>query len=69
LARSSPGMRSRSWTDKGEINKMGRIELIILLAIGLVYMTFPIITMVFVIQINKRLKQIEKEIELLRSHS
>jgi uncharacterized membrane protein (DUF485 family) len=62
-------MRSRSWTDKGEINKMGRIELIILLAIGLVYMTFPIITMVFVIQINKRLKQIEKEIELLRSHS
>jgi uncharacterized membrane protein (DUF485 family) len=48
---------------------MGRIELIILLAIGLVYMTFPIITMVFVIQINKRLKQIEKEIELLRSHS
>ena len=48
---------------------MGRIELLILLAIGLVYITFPIITRVFVIQINKRLKQIEKEIDLLSSHS
>jgi len=48
---------------------MGRVELLILLAIGLVYMTFPIITLVIVVQINKRLKRIEKEIDFLSNHS
>ena len=48
---------------------MGRVELLILLAIGLVYMTFPFITLVIVVQINKRLKRIEKEIDLLSNHS
>ncbi len=46
---------------------MGRIELLIVLAIGLVYLTFPIITLVFVIQIYNRLKRIEGEIDRLDS--
>jgi hypothetical protein len=46
---------------------MGRSELLIILAFALVYLTFPIVTLVIVVQINKRLKQIEGEIERLRS--
>ena len=48
---------------------MGRVELLILLAFALVYLTFPIITLVIVVQINKRLKLIEKEIALFSNRS
>lgn len=46
---------------------MGRVELLIVLAIGLVYLTFPIITLVYVVQISNRIKRIEGEIDRLRS--
>jgi hypothetical protein len=45
---------------------MGRIELLIVLAFALVYLTVPIVTLVIVVQINKRLKRIEGEIKRLR---
>jgi hypothetical protein len=48
---------------------MGRIELLIILVFALIYLTFPVITLVIVLQINKRLKRIEEEVERLRSAS
>lgn len=39
---------------------MGRVELILVLILALVYIAIPIITLILVVQINNRLKQIER---------
>ena len=43
---------------------MGRVELLIILVFALVYLTVPIITLVLVVQINNRLKQIEQYLQI-----
>ena len=43
---------------------MGRVELLIILVFALVYLTVPIMTLVLVVQINNRLKQIEQYLQI-----
>ena len=43
---------------------MGTVELLLFLVIALVYLAIPVITLVVVVRINKRLKQIESDLKL-----
>jgi len=43
---------------------MGTIELLLSLTLGFIYLAVPVITLIIVIQINKRLKQIEQDLKL-----
>lgn len=45
---------------------MGTIELLLLLALALFYLTVPIITLLIVIRINNRLNDIEQVIKAQR---
>jgi hypothetical protein len=42
---------------------MGTVELLLVLIIALIYLAIPIITLYVVIQSNKRIAQIERDLE------
>lgn len=42
---------------------MGRIELFLIFILALVYLAVPVITLVLIVQINNRLKQIEQYLQ------
>ena len=44
---------------------MGTVELLLVLIIALVYMAIPVITLILVIQSNKRIAQIEQTLKKL----
>ena len=44
---------------------MGTVELLLVLLIAVVYMAIPVITLIYVIQLNKRIAQIEGKLDKL----
>ena len=47
---------------------MGTVELLLFLILAFVYLAIPVITLVVVVRINKRLMQIEQDLKLNSSH-
>jgi hypothetical protein len=43
---------------------IGTVEMLLLLILALVYVAIPVITLIIVVQINNRLKQIEQDLKL-----
>jgi len=43
---------------------MGTIELFLILILALIYLAIPIITLSIVVQINRKIKQIEQDLNL-----